>query len=108
MERLLRNTFGPGLVLAALCLGGARLDAATFTASLDRDTIALGESATLSLTFEGSQPGGTPQIKDIPGLQINYVGPSSQFSFVNGQTSSTITYHFTSLPPGPAIIPFPR
>ncbi len=107
MERLLRNIFGPGLVLAALCLGGARLDAATFTASLDRDTIALGESATLSLTFEGSQPGGTPQIKDIPGLQINYVGPSSQFSFVNGQTSSTITYHFTVVAarPGDYTIP---
>ena len=42
MERLLRNTFWSGMVLAALCLGGARLDAATFTASLDRDTIALG------------------------------------------------------------------
>ncbi|MGO9585736.1 MAG: BatD family protein [Limisphaerales bacterium] len=104
---MLRNIFGPGLVLAALCLGGARLDAATFTASLDRDTIALGESATLSLTFEGSQPGGTPQIKDIPGLQINYVGPSSQFSFVNGQTSSTITYHFTVVAarPGDYTIP---
>ena len=52
MERSLKNIFWSGMVLAALCLGGARLDATTFTASLDRDTIALGESATLSLTFE--------------------------------------------------------
>ena len=96
MESRLKSNFWSGLILAlaVLCLGTARLQAVTFTASLDRDTIAPGEAATLSLTFEGGQPKGTPQIADIPGLQISYVGPSSQFSFVNGQTSSTVTYHF--------------
>jgi hypothetical protein len=95
MERLLRNTFWPGLVLAALCLGGVRLDAATFTASLDRDTIMLGESATLSLTFEDGSPRNVPMPPNLAGLQITYVGPSSQFSFVNGETKSTVTYNFT-------------
>src|SRR3954453_15940340 len=32
------------------------LSAANFTASLDRETISLGESATLKLRFEGAQP----------------------------------------------------
>jgi hypothetical protein len=98
MERLLRNTFWSGMVLAALCLGGARLDAATFTASLDRDTIALGESATLSLTFEDGSPRNVPMPPNVAGLQIAYVGPSSQFSFVNGETKSTVTYNFTLTP----------
>ena len=83
------------IILVALCLGIARSDAATFTAALDRDTIALGETANLSLTFEGYQPKAPPQIVSVPGLQFVYVGPSSQFSFVNGQTTSTVTYHFT-------------
>ncbi len=86
------------MVLAALCLGGARLDAATFTASLDRDTIALGESATLSLTFEDGSPRTVPMPPNVAGLQIAYVGPSSQFSFVNGETKSTVTYNFTLTP----------
>ena len=86
------------LVLAALCLGGARLDAATFTASLDRDTIMLGESATLSLTFEDGSPRNVPLPPNVAGLQIAYVGPSSQFSFVNGETKSTVTYNFTLTP----------
>ena len=98
MERLLRNTFWCGMVLAALRLGGARLDAATFTASLDRDTIALGESATLSLTFEDGSPRNVPMPPNVAGLQIAYVGPSSQFSFVNGETKSTVTYNFTLTP----------
>ena len=97
MEHRLKNNFRAGLALvgAGLCLGWAPLQAATFTASLDHDTIVPGETAILSLTFEGSQPAGPPQIRNIPGLQIAYVGPSSQFSFVNGQTSSTVTYHFS-------------
>ncbi len=98
MERLLRNTFWCGMVLAALRLGGARLDAATFTASLDRDTIALGESATLSLSFEDGSPRNVPMPPNVAGLQIAYVGPSSQFSFVNGETKSTVTYNFTLTP----------
>jgi hypothetical protein len=91
------------LFLAAFSLAGA----ATFTASLDRDTITLGESATLSLTFEGGASQNQPELPDIPGLQISYVGPSSQFSFINGQTSSTVTHHFAITPrqTGEFIIP---
>jgi len=98
MERLLRNILGSGLVWAVLCLGSTQLDAATFTASLDRDTIALGESATLSLTFEDGSPRNVPTPPNVAGLQIAYVGPSSQFSFVNGETKSTVTYNFTLTP----------
>src|ERR1017187_4768114 len=90
MERSLKNTFWSGMVLASV-----QLDAATFTASLDRDTIALGESATLSLTFEDGSPRNVPMPSNVAGLQIAYVGPSSQFSFVNGETKSTVTYNFT-------------
>ena len=86
------------MVLAVLCLGSVQLDAATFTASLDRDTIALGESATLSLTFEDGSPRNVPMPSNVAGLQIAYVGPSSQFSFVNGETKSTVTYNFTLTP----------
>ena len=72
--------------------------AVTFTASVERDTIYLGESVGFSLTFEGAQPDGTPNIPAIAGLQFSYNGPSSQFSFVNGQTSTTITHNYTITP----------
>jgi len=100
MERRLKNNFLPDviLVLAVLCLGTAPLPAVTFTASLDRDTITLGESATLSLTFEDGSPRNVPMPANVAGLQIAYVGPSSQFSFVNGETKSTVTYNFTLTP----------
>ena len=81
--------------------------ATTFTTSLDRDTMDLGEKATLDLTFEGGGPSGTPSLPNIPGLDIAYGGPSSQFSFVNGQTSSTVTHHFTVTATRPGVYTIP-
>jgi hypothetical protein len=81
------------VVLVALFTGA--VFAASFTASLDRDAITLGENVTLSLKFDGIQPSDTPAIPDIAGLQFQYIGPSSSFTFINGQTSSSITYNYT-------------
>lgn len=97
------------LCLLSICalVQGAGAGAATFTASLDRDTITLGESATLSLACGGGQPQSEPMPGQVPNLQIAYVGPSSQFSVINGQVSSSITYNFRVMPrqPGNYTIP---
>src|SRR5579872_4357453 len=69
-------------------------NAATFTASLDRDTITLGESATLSLTFEGGSPDNVPTPPGNPNLQVVESGTSTQFKFINGQSSSAVTHTF--------------
>jgi hypothetical protein len=68
--------------------------AASFTASLDRDTITLGEHATLSLTFEGGQSRDVPT-PSVPGLQISQAGTSQNVSFINGVMSSTVTVDFS-------------
>ncbi|HSY17253.1 MAG TPA: BatD family protein [Candidatus Acidoferrales bacterium] len=92
------------LAIAALVEGAAF--AATFTASLDRDSITLGDSATLSLTFEGAQPRNVPT-PNVSGLQISQTGNSQNFSIVNGAMSSTVTVSFsvTSQNPGEYTIP---
>jgi hypothetical protein len=68
--------------------------AASFTASLDRDTVTLGESATLSLTFEGGQSKNVPT-PGVPGLEITQTGTSQNVSFINGAMSSTVTVTFS-------------
>jgi hypothetical protein len=72
--------------------------AVTFTASLERDTISLGDGVGLALTFDGAQPQDTPTIPSVANLQIRYIGPASQFSFVNGQVSSKVTHNFSVTP----------
>lgn len=101
--RLLTPKLKPGLAALFACLavlnsGVAPARAASFTASLDRDTITLGEQATLSLKFEGIQPQDAPALPAVAGLQFQYVGPSSSFSFINGQTSSSTTYNYIVAP----------
>jgi hypothetical protein len=89
---------------ACLCLGAAR--GASFTATLDRDTMTLGETATLSLAFEGGSPQSEPT-PDVPGLEITSTGNTSSFSLVNGAMSSTVTltYSITAQRTGQFTIP---
>lgn len=81
-----------GLAAAALA------HAATFTASLDRNQIVLGESVTLALTFSGGNPQDVPNPPEIPNLEIAYIGPSSQFSLIQGRVSSIVTHNFQVTP----------
>src|SRR5437660_180579 len=66
---------------------------AQFTATLDRDTIVLGETVTLSLKFENVQPSGLPKLPTIPGVQVaGGVGSSTESRVENGAMTSITTY----------------
>jgi hypothetical protein len=94
------------LFLTALNLIVPSASAANFTAALDRDSITLGESAMLSLEFEGGQSKNIPT-PIVPGLQIVQTGTSQNVSFVNGAMSSTVIVNFSVMAqrPGEFIIP---
>jgi hypothetical protein len=92
-----------------LFLGGTAAStlAANFTVTLDRDTIMLGDSAVLSLNFQGGQPDKIPDLPAVSNLRFISQGQSSQFTFANGVSSSTISYNFavTAKLPGDYEIP---
>ncbi len=67
------------------------------SATLDRDTVTLGESATLTVSCSGGSP-DQPTAPAVAGLEIVSVGQSSQFSFVNGQMTSTVSYNYSITP----------
>ena len=81
--------------------------AASFTATLDRDTIPVGESATLTLKFDGGQPKSGPNLPNIPNLQITGQGTSQSYSMGPGGTTISIshTYIVTPTQPGDYTIP---
>ncbi len=87
------------LLLAAVLVLAAASPArsASFTASLDRDTISLGESATLALAFEGGQADNVPS-PNVPGLLFTQTGTSQSVNIINGAMSSTVTVNFTVTP----------
>src|SRR5215475_11024467 len=90
------------LVFTWPCLGFA----VSFTATLDRTNVTVGESVTLSFNFD-AQPDSIPAPPSIPNLQIENQGISRSVSIANGQVSSTIaqTFVVTPLQPGEYEIP---
>ncbi len=81
--------------------------APSFDISLDRDTISVGETATLSLSFQDCSPQGQPSLPPISGLTIGAGGTSHQYSFVNGATSESTTYTFELRPNAPGNFAIP-
>ncbi len=91
-----------------LCLGHSiALAQPSVTASLDRDTITLGETAALTLRFEGGRPAQAPGIPATPNLTVQYAGQRSEFQMINGRSSSALilTYQLTPSAAGEYSIP---
>ncbi|MCP4652046.1 MAG: protein BatD [Candidatus Omnitrophica bacterium] len=70
----------------------------SFEASVDRSGVSIGSTATLSLTFGGIGSIERPQLPEIDGFDVRYLGPSTKMSIVNGQVSSSITHNYILIP----------
>ncbi|HVR37053.1 MAG TPA: BatD family protein [Methylomirabilota bacterium] len=103
--RRILSFFTP-LCLACL-LVAASLNAAPFSATLDRSTIGLGETATLTLNFDNIAPAQVPRLPAINQVDVRPGGRSSHTSIINGRTSSrtTFTYYLTPRATGAFRIP---
>lgn len=95
------------LATAFLAFLGWSAHAITFSASLDRNAIRVGEQAVLTLRFDGGQPSGVPRLPDVPNLQIQFGGQSQQISIINGQRTASLllTYAVVAAKPGDYTIP---
>jgi len=69
-----------------------------FEASLDAKRIAIGERAQLGLTFFGNQNIKPPEIGNIDGLEMRYLGPSTMMTVINGRISTSITHMYSVMP----------
>lgn len=69
-----------------------------FEASLDAKRIAIGERAQLGLTFYGNQNIKPPELPNMDGLEVRYLGPSSMMTVINGRISTSITHMYSIVP----------
>lgn len=72
--------------------------AASFTASLDRDALKLGESATLSLTIEGGQPSDV-SMPQVAGLNFSQAGNTTQSTSDFNGHGTVITSYLLAVTP---------
>jgi hypothetical protein len=82
------------LVIAAAMIG--RATAAQITATLDNSSIALGDSAQLTISISGGDS-SQPELPAVSGLEFTPAGQSSSFESINGAVTSSIslTYEVT-------------
>ena len=81
----------------------------SLTTKLDRETVSLGESVTLSLIFEEVALQTAPSLPSIPNVRVGTdVSTSQSFSFVNGVSSRSVTFNYTLFPTQPGEITIPR
>src|SRR5687768_15262297 len=84
------------MTAAWLCAAGTAT-AASLSAAVDRNVVPVGESVTLSLTFEGAAPQATPGLPSIPNFRVQGVSQSSSITIINGQATHKFTYDFPLL-----------
>lgn len=81
----------------AIC-GAVSAGDVKFEVSLDRERVALGDTAQLGLSFRGTQSMPAPDIGNIDGLEVRYMGPSTMMTVINGQVSSSVTHMYLVQP----------
>lgn len=73
--------------------------AASFTASVDQNTVAAGESFTLQLVLSGASPKGSPDFSALSkDFTVYGTSQSSQTTIINGKFSSNIGWNVTLIP----------
>lgn len=80
----------------------------TLTARLDRNTVSVGETVTLSLVFEGINAGGSPNLPPLPNVTVMPgLSQRSEMSFDNGRQSARLIYDYQLVAnqPGDIVIP---
>ena len=94
--------------LLLLCALPPVAGAASFTATLDRESVTVGETATLTLKFEGGTPSSIPSPPALPNLQVSQGFLSQSFNTdFNGQSASAISQSFTLTPTQPGVYTIP-
>ena len=67
-------------------------------AQVDRSTVSVGESFTLSIVVEGLPTANPPSLPAMPGVQVAGVSPSQQIMINNGQTSTKHVFDYQLVP----------
>ena len=96
------------VLTVALCLGlGRQAEAASVTASLASPVVTLGETAALTISFDGVSPNSQPQLPALPNFQVVSISQGSEVKIDNGamQQRQNFTYQLSPAQPGDFTIP---
>ena len=70
-------------------------------ATLNQQRAQVGEQLLLTIEVNGAQNVSPPALSDIDGFDVQYVGPSTQISIVNGQMNASVQHRYALQPQRP-------
>ncbi|MDD4956223.1 MAG: BatD family protein [Candidatus Omnitrophica bacterium] len=79
-------------------LPGWAQEGMAFNARIERSTASVGNPLYLYLEFRGAQDVDAPDIPQVDGLNIKYIGPTTSMTIVNGKMSRSITHTYLVFP----------
>jgi hypothetical protein len=86
-------------VLAGIAVGSAESSDVTVTASVQPQSIAVGEQATLTVSVQGKfRKSGGPQLPALEDFDVYEAGSSQNFSMINGEISSSVSFSYVLVP----------
>jgi tetratricopeptide (TPR) repeat protein len=80
--------------ICALLAAPAQAAPITVEATVESNDVIVGEPFALTIKVDGAQNVETPPLEGLDGFRADYLGPSTQVSFVNGQVSSSISHRY--------------
>jgi len=58
----------------------------------------VGEPITLTIEISGAQNAAAPALANLDGFEPRYIGPSTQISIINGQTTASVQHRYSLVP----------
>ena len=87
------------VLILFMTAGAFAADDMAVSVTLERDTITMGEQATMLVVVTGgSQNLPAPQLPTLPTFEVYSQGRSSNISIVNGKVSSSLSYRYLLIP----------
>ncbi|MFH1755177.1 MAG: BatD family protein [Candidatus Latescibacterota bacterium] len=88
-----------GVFFIAAFAGGVQSADVTITATLQPQTVAVGEQATLLVSVQGKfRKSGGPELPVMPDFDVYEAGSSQNFSMINGAISSSVNFSYIIVP----------
>jgi len=85
------------LLVSVVAATPARADLSV-RASINPQHAEVGETLSLTIEVKGAQNVTAPALGNIDGFDVQYLGPSTQVSIVNGQVSASVQHRYSLVP----------
>ncbi len=85
------------LAIPLLTATSARADLSV-RASVNPQRAEVGETLTLTIEVKGAQNVTAPALGNLDGFEVQYLGPSTQVSIINGQVSASVQHRYSLVP----------